>query len=587
MVDVVLFGFLPDWARNTITPLWLLGLGSAAGLVLLLLGWLLVFLLTRIPGWSDLADKPAARRNLVVVLGVVFSALLGYWGWQSWDRWSGGGELPAETAGLGALLLTAVGFSLAFLLIAYSSKRQFAEIPLALREGVLVFILGIAGVLAALGILGTFAVRNPGAILTSLTRLSSSGVRVFNFTVPAAPGSEGGNFQEPPQQTFAVNLRKTELRSVSIESNQSLEVTAVPIQEGRLTPTMEVRGGETYRWARGELAAEMFPEEQIAQLYVRNLGSQEAQVEVRATVVPEFPEVSSIPLTAVAVAGVILLYLLQRAALPKAFAVAHSTAKSEVAQPLYLILLLIGLVSLVLFLFIPYNTFGEDIKMLKDSGMVLIMVLGIIEAVWASSVSIADEIEGRTALTVLSKPIGRRSFITGKFLGIFWAVALLFIILGIWFLGVVSYKPIYDAVETSQESPTWQICHFEVVRVVPGLILAFLETILLAAISVAISTRLPMLANFIICFSIYVLGHLTPLLVQSSVEGGAFEAVVFVAQLIAVVFPVLDHFNIQPAVAAGIGVPYDYLGWALLYCVIYGAIALLLALLLFEDRDLA
>ncbi|MEZ6107692.1 MAG: hypothetical protein R3B96_16635 [Pirellulaceae bacterium] len=34
-------------------------------------------------------------------------------------------------------------------------------------------------------------------------------------------------------------------------------------------------------------------------------------------------------------------------------------------------------------------------------------------------------------------------------------------------------------------------------------------------------------------------------------------------------------------------VPLAYLGWASIYCFLYAGIALLLALLLFEDRDLA
>jgi ABC-type transport system involved in multi-copper enzyme maturation permease subunit len=242
---------------------------------------------------------------------------------------------------------------------------------------------------------------------------------------------------------------------------------------------------------------------------------------------------------------------------------------------------------LLAFIWIPYNTFGEDIKVLKDSGMVLIKVLCIIQAVWAASTSVSEEIEGRTALTVLSKPLRRRSFILGKYLGIFLTVAVVFILLGTILMLVTAYKPIYDAKENSEEQPIWQLCHFEMVGVVPGLLLAFMETAILSAISVAISTRLPMLANFIICFSIYVIGHLTPLLVQSSVEGRMFEAVVFVAQLLSTLFPVLDHFSIEAAVAAGVEVPYTYLGWALLYTVIYGMIALLLALVLFEDRDLA
>jgi hypothetical protein len=82
-----------------------------------------------------------------------------------------------------------------------------------------------------------------------------------------------------------------------------------------------------------------------------------------------------------------------------------------------------------------------------------------------------------------------------------------------------------------------------------------------------------------------VLGHLVPLVVNSSV--GEFEIVRFFGQFIATVLPVLDHFNIQAAVAAGAVVPMDYLGMALLYCVLYSAIAMLLGLAMFEDRDLA
>ena len=61
----------------------------------------------------------------------------------------------------------------------------------------------------------------------------------------------------------------------------------------------------------------------------------------------------------------------------------------------------------------------------------------------------------------------------------------------------------------------------------------------------------------------------------------------FVARLIATVLPVLEHFDIKPAIAGGVAVPLDYLGMALVYCLLYSTVAMLLALALFEDRDLA
>jgi ABC-type transport system involved in multi-copper enzyme maturation permease subunit len=214
-----------------------------------------------------------------------------------------------------------------------------------------------------------------------------------------------------------------------------------------------------------------------------------------------------------------------------------------------------------------------------------IMVLAILVALWTASVSVADEIEGRTALTLLSKPISRRQFVIGKFLGIVWPIFLMFVILGAWMLIWVSCKVVYDARETSNPDPTWQLCSNEMIGTVPGLVLAFMEAVVLAAVSVAISTRLPMLPNLLICGSIYVLGNLGPLIVQSSV--GRNEFVAFFGQLVALVLPMLDVFNIQAAVAGGKHVPLDYLAWALLYCVLYSAVAMLFALILFEDRDLA
>jgi len=297
------------------------------------------------------------------------------------------------------------------------------------------------------------------------------------------------------------------------------------------------------------------------------------------------------PLWAVAVgamAALLVLWALSRLlrlAAPKVSAIARTTTKEGLTQPLFYLLAGLGILLLLVFPFIPYNTFGEDVKVLKDEGMTLIMLLGIVLALWTASVSVAEEIEGRTALTVLSKPIGRRQFIVGKFLGILGPVAILFVVLGAVFLATVSYKVSYDARETSNPDPTWHDCALEMEKTAPGLALAFMETVVLTSISVAISTRLPMLPNLIICAAIYVLGHVVPMLLSSAM--GQFEIVAFVARLFSTVLPVLDDFNVQAAISTGQKVPLAYLAWDAVYCAVYSTVAMLVALLLFEDRDLA
>jgi ABC-type transport system involved in multi-copper enzyme maturation permease subunit len=323
----------------------------------------------------------------------------------------------------------------------------------------------------------------------------------------------------------------------------------------------------------------------VTKLFITNESDSPTTLTIQIRTDVPYPQVRQILVTAAAVIGVYLLYLLIHFLFPHISTIALATSKEAIAQPLYLLALLIGAFLLALYIIIPYNTFGEDVKMYKDSGQMTIMVLAIIVALWTASVSVADEIEGRTALTLLSKPISRRQFVIGKFLGIVWPIFLMFVLLGAWMLICISAKVVYDARETSNPEPSWQLCSTEMIRTVPGLVLAFMETVVLAAISVAISTRLPMLPNLLICGAIFALGHLGPVIVQSS--AGQNEFVSFFGQLVALVLPMLEVFDIQAAVAGGKRVPIDYLAWALLYCALYSTVAMLLALILFEDRDLA
>lgn len=289
-----------------------------------------------------------------------------------------------------------------------------------------------------------------------------------------------------------------------------------------------------------------------------------------------------------AVAAVAVLYalgFLLRLVSPKIAAIAQTTAKEGTSQPLFYVIVAIGVFALILFPFVSYNTFGEDVKMLKAEGLTLIKVLAILLALWTASVSIADEIEGRTALTLLSKPVGRAQLIIGKFIGILIPVAIVFIILGVFFLASVSYKVVYDARETANPEPTPMDCMLEMAQVAPGLGLAFMEAVVLASVSVAISTRLPMLPNLVISAAIYVLGHLVPTLVATLAD--QFPLVSFAGWLLAAVLPGLEHFNMETGISTGQSVPVAYLAVAALYCALYSLAALLLALLMFEERDLA
>lgn len=269
----------------------------------------------------------------------------------------------------------------------------------------------------------------------------------------------------------------------------------------------------------------------------------------------------------------------------KTAVIAWVTAKEAVRQPLFLVLIIAGTLAILVSTFLPYYTFGEDIKMLKDVGLAAILLLSLFLAMVTASNSISEDIEHRTAITLLSKPINRRQFIVGKFLGIILAVALMFIVLGAIYSAMVYYKVAYDARESAKQAPTSAECWAEVRQILPGILLTYMQVVVLSSISVAISTRLPMLVNIVVCLAVYILGQLAPVLVAAS--RGSFELVEFTAQLVAVVLPALSFFSVSSAVATNAPIPWDYVAWSALYCVLYSGIGILLAFVLFEDRDLA
>lgn len=485
----------------------------------------------------------------------------------------------------------AAGFAVLALvwgIIALTSRRWSTEIREALGDGVLMPIQVLGGLFVAFAVVGAYVADDPRGVALSLSRIPSAGTQRLSFTLPASAERAKDAFAPIPFETLKVAFRRDEIRRIDFLADQNVEVrTVAPEAEQAKTGgvKLDITSGQAAVWlAPTEGLATVLPDRQVTAIYGRNLGDRDATLSVTIITTPAIPQVWTIPMSAIAVVLLFAAYLVPRLSAPKLSAIGLATFKSQTAQPVFLILSLLGVVALIALLIWPFSTLGEDIKAMKKSGILVILTAAMFQAIWAASTEIADEIEGRTALTVLSKPVGRISFITGKFFGIFWTVGLLFVLQGALLMVLLAYKPIYEQKEGAADA-TWQLCHMEMLSVVPPLLLAFMQTIVLTSISVAISTRLPMLANLILCFSIYVLGNLTPLIVQSGI--GRFEIVQFFGKLIATVFPNLENFGVEAAVSGGYSVPLAYLATSAIYGGIYTLIALLLALILFEDRDVA
>ncbi len=562
------------WLSVWMTPLWVLSLGLVLGAVLVLAVLMVLVLLSLTP-LGRLADSPRTGRTVSVVLGgAIAMALAAVYVPQASDH----GQMLI-------LPLLLIGLAIGFAIVYGMWHRTRAELPTIVREGVMPYLLGTAGVFVAVGLAATPLVESPSQIIGSVWQVPLMGdgtVQVVRTLEPASTDLESADdapFQKVPMDYVMANVAELTLttdRTIIIaDAEQPADFQRAPVR---------VNAGEAVRYQRSGAELPPLPVNP-ATVFMQNREVDPATVTITMTTRPTVPEASSIVVIGIGFFIFMMALLAIRQAAPRVSAVALATAKSEMAQPLYLLLLAVGLFGVALFTILPFNTLGDDIRMMKDSGVTLIMVLGMLQAVWSAGTSVSDEIEGRTALTVLSKPISRGGFLLGKYLGIMLTVLVLFVVITAFFYLMLSYKPIFDARENSQEQPAWVVGHEELMSTIPALLLYFMQTMAIGAIAVALATRLPLITNFVVCFVIYVIGNLTAPMVRST--AGENELVGFVGKLIAVVVPNLNAFNVQSAVDSGNAIPLIYLAGAFNYLFFFVVMIMMVALLMFEDRDLA
>jgi len=316
--------------------------------------------------------------------------------------------------------------------------------------------------------------------------------------------------------------------------------------------------------------------------------------------------------------GFLLAFFLILKIWPKGGAVAQAAFREGIRQPMFWLLSCLAFLALVISPFVPYFTFGEDLIMVKELGYDTIMLAAVIFGTLAASMFVSEEIEGRTAVTLMSKPVSRRQFLMGKFVGILLACFLMSSLLFCIFQGILLHKHWLDRMDPVS-NPEWMrdlltqlnlgsetkdilygasfwVQH--TMETFPGLILSFCQVMVLVSISVSLATRIPMVVNLSSVLVIYFLAHLTPVLVSIGEKAKATDPDSVVSRLLgfmAGVFdtflPGLEFFRVSAALMGDTQpdfIPFAfYVLSVAFYGLIYTAVALLFGLILFEDRDLA
>src|SRR5436305_2753739 len=246
-----------------------------------------------------------------------------------------------------------------------------------------------------------------------------------------------------------------------------------------------------------------------------------------------------------------------------------------VRQPVFLLLMTTSSIFEI-FLATPYYfAFGDEPKLVKNSVLAVMLLTGLFGAVLSASASLAREIRAGTVLAVLSKPVGRAQFLLAKYTGLAAALTVLTYLnlvaallasrmafdaygstdlfaVGVFVLSLIlayllggfsNYflrRPfVSDAVFGvmlmitvafviinfyTKEIKPQEFAKGVDWRIIPAAVLILFALWILAALSLACSTRFDMMATLTICSALFLLGIMSDYLFGRRADAGSWCA---------------------------------------------------------------
>ena len=288
----------------------------------------------------------------------------------------------------------------------------------------------------------------------------------------------------------------------------------------------------------------------------------------------------------------------------RTWVITRHTFVEAVSQPIYALLLAFGAAVLAVFAFLPFFTLGEDTVMFKSVGLDIILLLVLLATLFATSRSIHEEIEDRTMLTLMSKPVSRAEVLLGKYLGILLSAGLAVAVLGAllclctWFRIPADYQLNGRSFDEREVGRLFNLRQQHLTGLYPSLLLVWLQVGVLAAISVAISTRFSLVVNLPAVILLYIAGNLSRFLGDAVTEGSII--VRGLSAGLAIVLPFLEVFDLkkytvygQMGLESGDGANavsslfvWTNVALSTLYAAFYAAFALVVGLIVFRNREL-
>lgn len=247
--------------------------------------------------------------------------------------------------------------------------------------------------------------------------------------------------------------------------------------------------------------------------------------------------------------------------------IAANTFREAIRDRIWIVLILFGASLLISSQIFTPIALGEGPRVVVDLGLSALNLLGVLVAVLVGANMVHQEIDRRSIHIILARPVGRTTYLLGKWLGLtamLWSTGL---VMGILLTAVA-----------------WQVRGSEIVLpVAQAVVLACLSFTILSSLAILFSSLSTPLLSALYSIGIYLMGWWAmDLRAMARTLAEPSQGLLTAASY---VLPNLDIFNARFAVAHMEAVPWLQVALAAVYAVCYSMGALALAAIAFNARE--
>ncbi|MGI2904726.1 ABC transporter permease [Tolypothrix sp. VBCCA 56010] len=237
------------------------------------------------------------------------------------------------------------------------------------------------------------------------------------------------------------------------------------------------------------------------------------------------------------------------------------------------ILYIIGFYTVILAVAIrllPEFAASTEDKMFLDFGLAVMNILGLIVAIFVGTGLVNKEIEKRTVLVLITKPVSHSEFITGKYFGLLTVLAALLTAMTAIYLAFLQFGNVPHSTAS----------------ILIAVIFLFLQLALITAVAIALGVFTSSLLATALTFAVYLIGNITQDLVKLGRLGNN-KSIESLTQGLYLILPDLSRLDLKNDAVYGVAALPDSM--ALItnagYALFYSVILLAIAIFLFSQRE--